>query len=146
MTSLDSHMMYVAMIIYRIFGRENSTHLLLSWVLIMHKVSEGFSFNWAKMLSDSSAKEITEYQMLKSKGRPAPFYMLAYLMDAICFMTPFPLMGWRWTPDNTEAIHLYHQGYGKIKRKISFMKSAIMWWCQCISPYMGAHLPGFLTE
>jgi hypothetical protein len=66
--SLDSHMMYVAMMLCRIFGRENSAHFLLSWVPIMHEVAEGFSFNWAKMLSDSLAKEITEYQTLKAKG------------------------------------------------------------------------------
>jgi hypothetical protein len=57
-------------------------------------VAEGFSFNWAKMLLDNLAKEITEYQWMKTKGKPAPFYMLTYIMDSICFMTPFPLMSW----------------------------------------------------
>jgi hypothetical protein len=91
--SLDSHMMYVAMILCRIFRRENSAHFMLSWVLIMHEVAEGFSFNWAKMLSDSLAKEITKYQTFKAKGRPTLVYMSSYLMDVICFMMPFPLMG-----------------------------------------------------
>jgi hypothetical protein len=36
-TSLDVHMMYVVMMLCRIFGRENSDHFLLSWVLIMHE-------------------------------------------------------------------------------------------------------------
>jgi hypothetical protein len=85
--SLDAHMMYVAMMLCRLFGKETSAHFLLSWVPIMHEVAEGFSFNWAKILSDSLAKEITEYQSLKAKGKPAPFYMSAYIMDAICFMT-----------------------------------------------------------
>jgi hypothetical protein len=65
--SLDSHIMYVAMMLCRIFGREKSSHFLLSWVPIMHEVAEGFSFNWSKILSDSLAKEITEYQTLKAK-------------------------------------------------------------------------------
>ena len=78
--SLDAHMMYVAMMLCRLFGKENSSHFLLSWVPIMHEVPEGFSFNWAKILSDSLAKEIIEYQLLKSKGRPTPFYMLPYLI------------------------------------------------------------------
>jgi hypothetical protein len=43
--SLESHMMYVAMMFYRIFRRENSAHFMLSWVPIMHEVEEGFSFN-----------------------------------------------------------------------------------------------------
>jgi hypothetical protein len=34
--------------------------------------------------------------------------MSAYIMDAICFMTPFPLMSWSWTPTNVEPIHFYH--------------------------------------
>jgi hypothetical protein len=58
----------------------------------MHTVVEGYSFDWAKILSDNLVREITEYQSLKAKWDPAPFYMLAYIMDAICFMTPFPMM------------------------------------------------------
>jgi hypothetical protein len=66
--SLDAHMMYVAMMLCRIFGKENFAHFLLQWVSIMHEVVEGFSFNWAKILSYSLAKEITKYQSLKAKG------------------------------------------------------------------------------
>jgi hypothetical protein len=29
-------------------------------------------------------------------------------MDAICFMTPFPLMNWSWTSTSSEPIHFYH--------------------------------------
>jgi hypothetical protein len=42
------------------------------------------------------------------KGKPDPLYMLAYIMDSICFMTPFPLMNWSWTPASFEPIHFYH--------------------------------------
>jgi hypothetical protein len=34
--------------------------------------------------------------------------MFAYIMDAICFITPFPLTNWSWTPTSTEPIHIYH--------------------------------------
>jgi hypothetical protein len=101
-------MIYVSMLLCIIFGRKDSAHFLLAWVPIMHEVEKGLSFNWAKMLSDNMAKEIKEYQSMKAKGKPAPFYMSAYIMDAICFMTPFPLMSWSWIPTNTEPIHLYH--------------------------------------
>jgi hypothetical protein len=90
-TSLEAHMIYVAMMLCRLFGKKDSTHLL-AWVPIMHEVAEGYSFNWAKMLSDNLAKEITEYQLENSKGKPTPFYMSTYIMDVILFMTPFPLM------------------------------------------------------
>jgi hypothetical protein len=89
-------------------------------VLIMHEVAEGYSFNWANMLSDNLAKEITEYQLAKSKGRYAPFYMSAYIMDAICFITPFPLMNWSWTPTSVKPIHFYHSKLWEEKAKDFF--------------------------
>jgi hypothetical protein len=107
-TSLDAHMIYVAMMLCRLFGRKESTHFLLAWVPIMHKVAKGFSFNWANMLSDNMAKEIIEYQSMKAKGKTSPFYMSAYIMDAICFTMPFPLMKWSWTLICVEPIHFYH--------------------------------------
>jgi hypothetical protein len=74
--SLNEYMVYVAMMLCRIFGRKIPTHFPVEWVSIMHEVAEGFTFDWAKILSDNLTKEITEYQMAKSKGQPAPFYML----------------------------------------------------------------------
>jgi len=58
----------------------------------MHEGAEGYSFNWGKILSDNLTKEIAEYQTEKSKGKLASFYISAYIMDAIFYMTPFPLM------------------------------------------------------
>jgi len=34
--------------------------------------------------------------------------MSAYIMDVICYMTPFPLMNWSWNPSCVEPIHVYH--------------------------------------
>jgi hypothetical protein len=66
------------------------------------------------------AKEITEYQMLKAKGRPAPFYMSEYLMDVFFFMTPFPLMCQSWTPTSDKPIHIYHSKLQEDKAKDFF--------------------------
>jgi hypothetical protein len=118
--SLEPHTMYVAMMLCRIFWKENSTHFLFPWVPMMHTAAEGYSFDWAKMLSDNLVREITEYQSLKAKGKPTPFYMSAYIMDVICFMIPFPLMGWRWTPTNIEPIHFYHSNLCEDKEKYFF--------------------------
>jgi hypothetical protein len=90
--SLDAHMIYVTMMLCKLFWKKSATHFLLPWVPIMHVVEEGYSFNWAKILSKKLAKEITEYQSLKAKGKHVPLCMSAYVMDAICFRTPFPLM------------------------------------------------------
>jgi hypothetical protein len=110
-TYLDAHMLYIAMILCRLFGKKNPTHFSAEWVAIMNEVVERYAFNWAKMLSDNLAKEIVEYKSKKLKGKPTPFYMSAYVMDAICFMTPFPLMNWSWTPPSSEPIHFYHSKY-----------------------------------
>jgi len=94
--SLESHMMYLAMMLCQLFWKKNCVHFLFPWVPIMHMVVEGYSFDWAKILSDNLVREITKYRSLKDKGKLAPFCMSSYIMDVICFMTSFPLMGWRW--------------------------------------------------
>jgi hypothetical protein len=43
--SLEPHMMYVAMMLCRLFEKENTAHFLLPWVPIMHTVVEGYSFD-----------------------------------------------------------------------------------------------------
>jgi hypothetical protein len=83
----------------------------------MNEVAEGVMFNWAKMLSDNLAKGIVKYKIVKSKGQSDPFYMLAYIMDAICFMTHFPLMNWSWTPSNVEPLHFHHSKLWEEKAK-----------------------------
>jgi hypothetical protein len=69
------------------------------------------------MLSNNLAKEIVEYKTEKSKGQRAPFYMSAYIMDAIYFMTPFPLMNWSWTSSIAEPIHFYDSKLWEEKSK-----------------------------
>jgi hypothetical protein len=44
-TSLDTHMIYVAMILCRLFGKKSATHFSIAWVSFMHEVAEGHSFN-----------------------------------------------------------------------------------------------------
>jgi hypothetical protein len=106
--------------IYRLFEKNIPTHFLVEWVSIMNEVVEGYSFNWAKMLLDNLAKGISDYKTTKSKGKPIPFYMYTYLMDSIYFMTPFPLMKWRWTLASAEPIHFYHSKLWEEKAKDLF--------------------------
>jgi len=108
------------MILCRLFGRKIPTHFLAEWVSIMHEVVEGFTFNWDKILSDNLTKEIAEYQMENSKGQPASFYMSAYVMDAICYMTPFPLINWSWNSTCAKPIHFYHSKLWEEKVKDFF--------------------------
>jgi len=91
---LDAHILYIAMMLCRLFSRKNPAHFIVEWVSIINEVAEGYTFNWEKMLLDNLSKEVVKYKTLKSRGQHAPFYMSAYITDAICFMTPFPLMNW----------------------------------------------------
>ena len=81
--SLDAHMLCVDMMLCHSFEKKSSTHFSLEWVAIMNEVGEGYTFNWAKMLSNNLTKEIIDYKTSKSKGKRAPFYMSTYVMDVI---------------------------------------------------------------
>jgi hypothetical protein len=116
-SSLEPPFRYIAMMACRLYGREDTTHFFLPWVPLIHTVTEGLSFDWAKLLSDSLTSRITEYRAQKASGKATSFFMSAYIMDAICFMMPFPLMSWSWTPSSTEPIHVYHSKLWEDKAK-----------------------------
>ena len=107
-SSLEPNFMYVAMMACRLYGKEDTAHFVIHWVPLIYRVAEGFSFNWSKMLSDNLHSRVTEYREKKAAGKPAGFFMSAYIMDAICSLTPFPLMNWAWSPTNEMAVHKYH--------------------------------------
>jgi hypothetical protein len=75
----------------------------------MFRVAEGGSFNWAKMLSDSLTSRVIEYRVQKENRKASSFFMSAYIMDAVFFLAPFPLMIWSWNPAEDEPIHVYHE-------------------------------------
>jgi hypothetical protein len=97
-SSLEPQFKYIEMMTCRLYGKEDTTHCFLPWVPMIHTVIEYCSFDWAKLLSDNLTSRITEYRMQKVNGKAASFFMSAYIMDVVCFTTPFPLMSWSWTP------------------------------------------------
>jgi hypothetical protein len=52
-SSLEPQFKYVAMMTCRLYGREDTTHFFLQWVPLIHSVTEGCSFDWAKLFSNS---------------------------------------------------------------------------------------------
>jgi hypothetical protein len=106
--SLEPQYKYVAMMTCRLYGREDTSHLFLQWVPLIFRVGEGFSFDWVKMLSDSLTSRVTEYREQKESGKISSFFMSAYIMDVVCFLTPFPLTSWSWTIVEDKPIHVYH--------------------------------------
>jgi hypothetical protein len=107
-SSLEIQFKYITMMTCRLYGSEDTTHLFLSWVHLIHIVIEGCSFDWAKLLSYILTSWITEYRTQRENGKVASFFMFTYVIDVICFMMPFPLMSWSWTPSDVEPIHVYH--------------------------------------
>jgi hypothetical protein len=118
--SLNEYMVYIAIMLCRLFGRKDPCHFHADWVPFLEEASEGNGFNWHKILSDNLTQEILNYKAAKSKGQPTTFYMSAYIMDAICFMTPFPLMNWSWSISCPEPIHKYHSALWEENAKDAF--------------------------
>ena len=108
------------MMLCRIFGKKIPTHFPAEWVPLLHEATEGYNFNWDKILSDNIAREVMEYQTARSKGQPIAFYMSTYIMDAICFSTPFPLMNWSWNLTYLKTIHEYNSKLWEENTKDSF--------------------------
>jgi hypothetical protein len=44
-TSCDAHIMYVVMMIIRLYANKNSAHFTIDWVPIIHEVAKGFTFD-----------------------------------------------------------------------------------------------------
>jgi hypothetical protein len=117
---------YVAMMTCRLYGREDTTHFFLQWVPLIYSVAEGFSFDWAKMLSDSLTSRVIEYRTQKERRKSAPFFMSTYLMGAVCSMTPFPLMNWSRAPSDAEPVHVYHSNLWEDK-DLDFVYGIFNW-------------------
>jgi hypothetical protein len=119
-SSLNEYMVYLAMMLCRLFGRKDPFHFNADWTPFLEEVSEGRSFNWHKILSDNISSEVINYKIARSKGQLVAFYMSAYIMDAICFMTPFPLMNWSWNASCPEPVHKYHSALWEENAKNTF--------------------------
>jgi hypothetical protein len=52
--------------------------------------------------------------------------MSAYIMNAMCFRMPFPLMSWSWAPSDAEPIHVYHSKLWEDKA-IDFIYEIFNW-------------------
>jgi hypothetical protein len=81
--SLEPQFKYVAMMTCRLYGREDTLHFFLQWVPLIYRVTEGCSFDWAKMLFDSLTSRVIEYRAQKESGNTSSFFMSAYIMDAV---------------------------------------------------------------
>jgi hypothetical protein len=72
-SSLEPQFKYIAMMACRLYGREDTTHFFLPWVPLIHTVTEGCSFDWAKLLSDSLTSRLQNIGCRRQMGRPLHF-------------------------------------------------------------------------
>lgn len=69
------------------------------------------------ILSDRIANRILEYREDKIAGNTTPFFFCAYVLDALCFNSEFPFLGWKWTAKDPTPIHIYHKLLWKVHFK-----------------------------
>ena len=85
---------YVAAMMCRLFGKAESTNFSMEWIPLINATVNSTIMNWGNILSDNLAmaiRQYRQYRVVSTRGIP-PFFMSAYVMDAICFCTRFPNM------------------------------------------------------
>jgi hypothetical protein len=107
-TSLEPQYKYVAMMTCRYLGERTHHIFSLHGCLLCfgsQKVALLIGQRYSRIVWPTGSQSIEKQ---KESGRPSSFFMSTYIMDAICSMTPFPLMSWAWTPAEDRPIHVYH--------------------------------------
>jgi len=110
-TSLSAPYNIAAMMMCRIFRKADSTKFSIEWLPLIDAVVSATIMNWSQILFDNLAMVISKYRQKRSVSSIIfpPFYMSAYVMDAICFFSQFPNMGWKWIVQNPLPIHVYYK-------------------------------------
>lgn len=103
----------------RIWGLYDSSQFSIEMVPLMEAAVNSEIMDWGNILSDKLANSILEFRnktRITDRSIP-PFYYSAYILDTLCFNSEFPVLGWRWTPQDPMLIHIYHQKLWKAHYK-----------------------------
>ena len=108
--SLCSPYCYAGIMMCRLWGLHDSASFTIEMVPLMESACNSEIMDWATILFDKLATAVLEF---RSKIRVTerlipPFYYSAYILDTLCFNSEFPVLGWRWTPQDSTPIHIYH--------------------------------------
>jgi len=114
-SSIATPYLYISTMLCRLFGYENTTKFSVEWVPPIDAASNSIIMDWATILSNNLAHHIIEYRKNHFVTTRAihSFYMCASVMDVVCFIFPFPIMGWKWTHQDPTSIHVYHKSLWK---------------------------------
>ena len=117
--SLASPYCYAGITMCRLWGLHDSSNFTIEMVPLMEAAVNSIIMDWATILSDKPAIAVLDFrnQTVVSKRKIPPFHYSAYIVDTLCFNSEFPMLGWRWTPQDPTAIHIYHQKLWKTSYK-----------------------------
>jgi len=109
--SLTSPYCFAAAMLCRIFGMADINKFSSEWLPLLDAATNATIVDWAKILSDNLVTTIVSYQSKRATSqRIYPhFYLFSYIMDSICYVSKFPVMGWKWTTQDPLPIHVYHK-------------------------------------
>ena len=82
-------------------------------VPLIHAAINSEIMDWSIILSDKVANRILDYRKNKNTGNTTPFHFCAYILDALCFNSEFPILGWKWTSQELVPISIYHKNLWK---------------------------------
>lgn len=109
--SLSSPYCYGGIMMCRLWGLHDSTSFTIEMVPLMESSCNSEVMDWATILSDKLSTALLEFRgkIRVTERIIPPFYYSAYILDTLCFNSEFPILGWRWTPQKSTPIHIYHR-------------------------------------
>ena len=92
--SLTSPYCFAAAMLCRLFGMPDINKFLSEWL---------------PLIDAATNVDIINYRSKRSLSQRIypPFYLSTYAMDSICYVSKFPIMGWKWTTQDPLPIHVY---------------------------------------
>jgi len=117
--SLASPYCYAGIMMCRLWGLHDYAVFSIEMVPLMEAAVNSVIMDWATILLDKLATAVMDFRnkTVITERKFPPFYYSAYILDTLCFNSEFPVLDWRWTPQDPTAIHIYHQKLWKTSYK-----------------------------
>lgn len=92
LASIVSPFSHVTAMMCRSYGYSNTQKFSEEWVPLIEVASDGYIMDLENILSNNLTTQIHSYRQKHNVNNrtPPPFFMSAYVMDAICFSYDFP--------------------------------------------------------
>ena len=124
MASLVGPFYEIVAMFCRLYVYLNTQKFSKEWVPLIEAIYDGYSLDSATILSNNLGTKIRNYRKkcnVVERIAP-PFFMSAYIMDAIFFSHDFPSVGWKWIVQHTTPIHVYFDILWESKYHSNFYK------------------------